>query len=102
MTPMSSTREAVSFDAPGIAAPFVQTRSPDSVSIYGARDSRLDQTRCLDFMYMSSRAYRPRSRPEVSGRSRAKIVAAVRELLEAGTFHESAVEEVAAKAGVSR
>jgi len=51
---------------------------------------------------MSSRAYRSRSRPEVSGRSRARIVGAVRDLLEAGAFHESTVEEVAAKAGVSR
>ena len=51
---------------------------------------------------MSSRVYRARSRPEVSGKSRARIVTAVRDLLADGTFHESTVEEVAAKAGVSR
>jgi len=35
-------------------------------------------------------------------KARAQIVDAVRELLEAGTFHETSVEDVAARAGVSR
>jgi AcrR family transcriptional regulator len=37
-----------------------------------------------------------------SAASRQRVLAAVRHLLEAGTFHESTVEEVAAEAGVSR
>jgi AcrR family transcriptional regulator len=50
----------------------------------------------------SVRAYRARTRPAVSARTRGKIMGAVRDLLADGTFHESTVEEVAAKAGVSR
>src|SRR6478609_6916241 len=50
----------------------------------------------------SARAYRARSRPAVSARTRDKIMGAVRDLLADGTFHESTVEEVAAKAGVAR
>jgi AcrR family transcriptional regulator len=38
----------------------------------------------------------------VSARTRGRIVGAVRDLLAEGTFHESTVEEVAAKAGVAR
>ncbi|HWJ32119.1 MAG TPA: helix-turn-helix domain-containing protein [Gaiellaceae bacterium] len=51
---------------------------------------------------MSSRAYRARSRPKRSEETRERIKAAVRELLAEGTFHESTVEEVADRAGVSR
>jgi AcrR family transcriptional regulator len=53
---------------------------------------------------MSSRAvYRSRNRgAERSAATRARIVAAVRELLAAGRFHDSTVEEVAEHAGVSR
>ena len=50
----------------------------------------------------SARAYRARSRPAVSARTRGKIMGAVRDLLADGTFHESTVEEVATKAGVAR
>ena len=41
-------------------------------------------------------------RRERLSKTRAQIVDAVRELLEAGTFHETSVEDVAARAGVSR
>jgi AcrR family transcriptional regulator len=46
-----------------------------------------------------SRPYRARSRPT---QTRWKITGAVRELLAEGRFHESTVEEVADRAGVSR
>jgi AcrR family transcriptional regulator len=46
--------------------------------------------------------YASRSRTSRSDATLARIVAAVRELLADGTFHESTVEEVAARAGVSR
>jgi AcrR family transcriptional regulator len=46
--------------------------------------------------------YAARKRPGASKRSRAAVMAAVRSLLEEGTFHESTVEEVARRAGVSR
>ena len=46
--------------------------------------------------------YRVRGRNKRSERTRERITAAVRELLEDGTFHESTVEEVADRAGVSR
>ena len=49
---------------------------------------------------MPSRAYRKRTEPTSDTRER--IVAAVRELLEEGVFHEAPVETVAARAGVSR
>ncbi|MGV1047191.1 MAG: TetR/AcrR family transcriptional regulator [Solirubrobacterales bacterium] len=48
------------------------------------------------------RAYRARNRPTGSEQTQRRIKAAVRELLEEGTFHESTMEEVAARAGVSR
>jgi AcrR family transcriptional regulator len=51
---------------------------------------------------MSSRAYRGRSRPKRSEETRERIKSAVRELLAEGTFHESTVEQVADRAGVSR
>lgn len=47
-------------------------------------------------------AYRARRRPQRSERTRERIMAAVRELLAAGTFHASTVEEVAKRAGISR
>jgi AcrR family transcriptional regulator len=51
---------------------------------------------------MSSRVYRPRKRRESTGRTRAAILAAVRDLLAEGSFHEATVEEIAARAGVAR
>jgi AcrR family transcriptional regulator len=51
----------------------------------------------------SARAYRPRQkRTNRSEQTRARIVTAVRELLGEGSFHETAVEQVAERAGVSR
>jgi AcrR family transcriptional regulator len=41
-------------------------------------------------------------RPRKSQQTRERIIAAVRDLLEEGAFHESTVEEVASRAGVSR
>ena len=46
--------------------------------------------------------YPARKRPQVTGQTRARIVEAVRTLLEEGRFHGSTVEEIAALAGVSR
>jgi AcrR family transcriptional regulator len=51
---------------------------------------------------MPARAYTARRRPERTERTRERIVEAVHELLADGTFHESTVEEVAHRAGVSR
>jgi len=51
---------------------------------------------------MSSRAYTPRRRPRQSEQTRERVLAAVRELLHEGTFHESTVEEVADRAGIAR
>src|SRR5438067_13938762 len=48
---------------------------------------------------MRARAYTRRGQPP---RTRARVMAAVRDLLEEGAFHESTVEQVAARAGVSR
>jgi AcrR family transcriptional regulator len=48
------------------------------------------------------RAYRPRHRSTRAEETRRRIVAAARELLEEGAFHEARVEEVAGRAGVSR
>src|SRR5947208_171484 len=50
----------------------------------------------------AGRAYITRSRSSRSAATRARIVSAVRELLEEGSFHESTVEAVAERAGVSR
>ena len=50
----------------------------------------------------TNRAYRPRRVTRKAEETRARIVAAVRELLVEGTYHESTVEEVADRAGVSR
>jgi len=46
--------------------------------------------------------YRTRGRNRRGEETRKRIVAAVRELLEEGAFHESTVEQVADRAGVSR
>lgn len=50
----------------------------------------------------ATRSYRSRSRSEGARETRERIVAAVRELLREGRFHESTVEQVAETAGVSR
>ena len=49
-----------------------------------------------------ARASRPRGRTERSQETRRRILAAVHDLLAEGTFHESSVEQVADRAGVSR
>src|SRR5947209_20090487 len=49
-----------------------------------------------------SSAYHARRRPSRSEQTRERIMAAVRELLTERTFHEAPVEEVAARAGISR
>src|SRR6478609_3044506 len=65
------------------------------------RDHSEGRTACLDSVSMPSRAYaRRRSAPAAPTRDR--IMAAVRELLAEGTFHETPVETVAERAGVSR
>jgi AcrR family transcriptional regulator len=51
---------------------------------------------------MSTRPYRARGRNDRSRRTRDRIKDAVHELLAEGGFHTAAVEEVAARAGVSR
>ena len=50
----------------------------------------------------AARPYRSRSRATGAQRTRERIVTAVRELLREGRFHESTVEQVAERAGVSR
>jgi AcrR family transcriptional regulator len=50
----------------------------------------------------TTRSYRSRSRSAGARQTRERIVAAVRELLREGRFHESTVEQVAERAGVSR
>jgi AcrR family transcriptional regulator len=50
----------------------------------------------------AGRSYRAQRRTPRSGRTRERILAAVRELLADGSFHESSVEQVAERAGVSR
>jgi AcrR family transcriptional regulator len=50
----------------------------------------------------TARAYRAQQRTSRSEETRARIMAAVRELLAEGSFHETAVEQVAERAGVSR
>src|SRR3954466_10986602 len=50
---------------------------------------------------MSSRAYRTRPRKRTT-QARERITAAVHELLAEGAFHETTVEQVAERAGVSR
>jgi AcrR family transcriptional regulator len=51
---------------------------------------------------MSAGPYRARGRSDRSRRTRDRIKQAVHELLAEGSFHAAAVEEVAARAGVSR
>ncbi len=97
---MSCTCEAVSFDAFGISAPLSKI---DSVSRLDVRYRTTVRTVCLDCMSMATaRAYRTRRRSDRSAGTRERIVAAVRSLLEEGTFHDSTVEEVADRAGVAR
>ena len=50
----------------------------------------------------ATRTYRARPQPIALGGDPERITVAVRELLSEGSFHESTVEEVAARAGVSR
>jgi AcrR family transcriptional regulator len=50
----------------------------------------------------ATRAYRARSRPPRAEGTRERILAAVRDLLAEGGFHESTVEQVAERAGISR
>jgi AcrR family transcriptional regulator len=50
----------------------------------------------------ATRAYRSRSRPPRAEGTRERILAAVRDLLAERGFHESTVEQVAERAGVSR
>jgi AcrR family transcriptional regulator len=51
---------------------------------------------------VTGRAYRPRRPSAAPARTRAKILTAVRELLAEDAFHTATVEEVAARAGISR
>src|SRR5437868_11625141 len=51
---------------------------------------------------MATRAYRAQRRSTRSDATRERIMSAVRELLAEGSFHESTVEEVADRAGISR
>jgi AcrR family transcriptional regulator len=51
---------------------------------------------------MPRAAYRSKGRTKRSGETRARIMDATRELLDEGTFHESSVEQVGERAGVSR
>jgi len=50
----------------------------------------------------ATQAYRSRRRSSRTAQTRERITSAVRALLEDGTFHESTVEQVAERAGVSR
>jgi AcrR family transcriptional regulator len=50
----------------------------------------------------AARAYRSRGRTRRSEHTRARIMAAVHELLAEGAFHDSTVEQVADRAGISR
>src|SRR4051812_25896727 len=51
---------------------------------------------------MPARAYRSQRRPARAEATRERIMSAVRELLDEGSFHASTVEEVADRAGISR
>ena len=51
---------------------------------------------------MPTRSYRGRGRTDRSEQTRRRITAAVAELMAEGAFHESTVEQVADRAGVSR
>ncbi len=50
----------------------------------------------------ATRAYRAHRRPSRSEKTHDRIMVAVRDLLAEGKFHESTVEEVAERAGISR
>lgn len=51
---------------------------------------------------MRTSAYRARGRTKRSGETRARIMEATRELLDQGVFHDSTVEAIGERAGVSR
>jgi AcrR family transcriptional regulator len=51
---------------------------------------------------MPTRVYRAQRRPDRAEATRQRILTAVHELLKEGVFHESTVEEVADRAGLSR
>jgi AcrR family transcriptional regulator len=51
---------------------------------------------------MPTQAYRARTRSRKSDATRARIIAAVRDLLSEGTFHEATMEQLAERAGISR
>lgn len=53
-------------------------------------------------MSATARSYRAQRRPSRSEQTRDRIMAAVRDLLAEGTFHESTVDEVADRAGIAR
>jgi AcrR family transcriptional regulator len=65
-------------------------------------DPSICQTTCLDLVSMSMQAYRARTRSRKSDSTRARITAAVRELMSEGSFHQATMEQVADRAGVSR
>src|SRR5918911_2792944 len=72
------------------------------MSRYDVRTIARHQTRCLDFISMGTATYRARGRTKRSGETRARIMEATRELLDEGAFHDSTVEQVGERAGVSR
>jgi AcrR family transcriptional regulator len=53
-------------------------------------------------MFMAARPYAARRRSERSELTRRRITTAVHELMDEGAFHESTVEQVADRAGISR
>src|SRR4051812_12789865 len=97
---MSSTCEALCLEVLGISDP---PRKVDGASGLRVSNRTPTWTPCLHFESMSTgRAYRARGRLSRSEQTRERIMAAVRELLAAGTFHESTVEQVADRAGIAR
>src|SRR5436305_6608337 len=98
---MSSTRAAVSLETLPMTPPLSVGWTPDLDTASSFIPHR--QTQCLDCVSMATtRTYRARQRPTRGERTRARIMGAVRELLAEGAFHESRVEEVAERAGISR
>src|SRR3954447_16747165 len=91
---LSSIWGAVSFDCFGIFASLTSCLDTASRSRWEPTTIR---TSCLDLMSMY--VTRPSKR---SMASRARVIEAVRGLLEEGSFHATTVEEVADRAGVSR
>src|SRR5437879_5298470 len=100
MMPMSSTRAALSFETFGMSISFVMDEKSGRCDHLLARDATEHRTLCLDSLSMRARPYPVRRQAPRDTRKR--IIGAVRALLEEGTFHESTVEEVAARAGVAR